>query len=41
MRDEEVLEMVRVVKRDGREEEFIPEKVVVSCLKGWSNSRSR
>ncbi len=22
-----------VVKRDGREEEFIPEKIVVSCLK--------
>jgi len=33
MRDEEVLEMVRVIKRDGREEDFIPEKVVVSCLK--------
>ena len=25
--------MVKVVKRDGKEEEFIPEKVVVSCLK--------
>lgn len=25
--------MVRVVKRDGSEEEFIPEKIVVSCLK--------
>jgi len=25
--------MVRVVKRDGREEEFIPEKIVVSVLK--------
>jgi len=24
---------IKVVKRDGREEEFIPEKVVVSCLK--------
>ncbi len=22
-----------VIKRDGREEEFIPEKIVVSCLK--------
>lgn len=25
--------MAKVVKRDGSEEEFIPEKVVVSCLK--------
>ncbi|KUO87244.1 MAG: ATPase [Thermoproteus sp. JCHS_4] len=25
--------MVKVVKRDGREEEFIPEKIVVSVLK--------
>jgi len=25
--------MIIVEKRDGREEEFIPEKVVVSCLK--------
>jgi len=25
--------MVRVVKRDGRREEFIPEKVVVSAIK--------
>ncbi len=24
---------IKVVKRDGREEEFIPEKIVVSCLK--------
>ncbi|MFN3803453.1 MAG: ATP cone domain-containing protein [Pyrobaculum sp.] len=25
--------MVKVIKRDGREEEFIPEKIVVSILK--------
>jgi transcriptional repressor NrdR len=25
--------MVKVLKRDGREEEFIPEKIVVSILK--------
>ncbi|MFZ8807481.1 MAG: ATP cone domain-containing protein [Pyrobaculum sp.] len=25
--------MVKVIKRDGREEEFIPEKIVVSVLK--------
>jgi transcriptional regulator NrdR family protein len=25
--------MVKVVKRDGREEEFVPEKIVVSVLK--------
>ncbi|RLF19380.1 MAG: ATPase [Thermoprotei archaeon] len=25
--------MITVVKRDGRKEEFIPEKIVVSCLK--------
>ncbi|RLF17340.1 MAG: ATPase [Thermoprotei archaeon] len=25
--------MIIVEKRDGREEEFIPEKIVVSCLK--------
>jgi len=33
IRDEEGSEMVKVVKRDGREEGFISEKVVVSCLK--------
>jgi len=25
--------LITVVKRDGRKEEFIPEKIVVSCLK--------
>lgn len=25
--------MVKVVKRDGGEEDFVPEKIVVSCLK--------
>ncbi len=25
--------MIKVIKRDGSEEEFIPEKIVVSCLK--------
>ncbi len=25
--------MVKVVKRDGRIEEFIPEKIIVSCIK--------
>jgi len=29
--------MVIVVKRDGRREEFIPEKIVVSCLKSGAS----
>jgi len=28
-----VIDLITVVKRDGRKEEFIPEKIVVSCLK--------
>jgi len=34
------LGMVRVIKRDGREEEFIPEKVVVSCLKAGATPQA-
>ncbi|KUO84641.1 MAG: ATPase [Thermoproteus sp. CIS_19] len=29
--------MVKVVKRDGREEEFVPEKIVVSVLKAGAS----
>ncbi|MBS7642253.1 MAG: ATP cone domain-containing protein [Candidatus Bathyarchaeia archaeon] len=29
--------MITVVKRDGRREEFIPEKIVVSCLKSGAS----
>ncbi|GBC71864.1 hypothetical protein HRbin02_01653 [Candidatus Calditenuaceae archaeon HR02] len=32
--------MAKVVKRDGGEEEFIPEKVVVSCLKSGATPES-
>ncbi len=28
-----MIDLITVVKRDGRKEEFIPEKIVVSCLK--------
>ncbi|MCS7112812.1 MAG: ATP cone domain-containing protein [Nitrososphaerota archaeon] len=29
--------MIVVIKRDGRREEFIPEKIVVSCLKSGAS----
>ena len=28
---------IKVVKRDGREEEYMPEKIVVSCLKSGAS----
>jgi len=29
---------IQVIKRDGRREEFIPEKIVVSCIKAGATS---